>query len=156
MNTGKSEQAFRELEATRGRARAEELRTYRITYTDGTRETIEANRMKAAAPGTSEYRVQRLDFFTGYGEDTRMVMSVISGLVRSVRDVTPAVSAGLTVDECHVLLDTVSAYRYPEQAEPWTGYETGPAEDPKAGEAGWNALLHSAEVKLGDIISGSI
>lgn len=61
--------------------------------------------------------------------------------------------AALSLDELHVLLDTVSAWRRtntPEWRRPgseaWAGYD--PEGDPKSGPVGWLLLLGSAEAKL--------
>jgi len=56
----------------------------------------------------------------------------------------PVHGVDLTADEIHVLLDLVGG----GGDEPWTGYTTDPADDPKATEQGWRALLRSAERKL--------
>jgi hypothetical protein len=61
---------------------------------------------------------------------------------------------GLSADEGHVLLDVIGEYRVPPKSLPWTEYyDSDPAEDPKASEEGWKALLASATAKITEVVS---
>jgi hypothetical protein len=93
VKLGKSETAFRELESLQEqtpleqdeeRTRNTPLATYRITYTDGTTETVEAHRMM-----TGISREDRISFYRGFGGTTQMIMSVLSDDTRAVRLIEP-------------------------------------------------------------------
>lgn len=69
-------------------------------------------------------------------------------------EASPGDPAALGLDELHVLLDVISAWRRTNNPElrrsnldPWAGYDTN-ADDPKSGPRGWLLLLGSAEAKL--------
>lgn len=53
----------------------------------------------------------------------------------------------LSGDEIHVLLDVIASWRPNPNAAPWSDYDVDPG-DLKTSEAGWRALLESAENTL--------